>query len=99
VFRFKDRDEIWLFVTEQKAADQTPYKDELIGDTLHWQGQAAGRTDALVINHRQEGNDILVFYRKTKNEFADSGFRLEGAFNYVSHSGGIPTSFVLERRR
>jgi hypothetical protein len=99
VFPYKDRHEIWLFVTEQKAADQTPYKDELIGDTLHWQGQTAGRTDTLVINHRQEGNNVLVFYRKTKNEFADSGFRLEGAFDYVSHSGGAPTSFVLERRR
>jgi hypothetical protein len=99
VFPFRERHEIWLFVTEQKAADQTPYKDELIGDTLYWQGQTAGRTDALVINHRHEGNNILVFYRKTKNEFADSGFRLEGAFGYVSHSGRAPTSFVLERRR
>ena len=34
VFPFRERHEIWLFVTEQKAADPTPYKDELVGDTL-----------------------------------------------------------------
>ena len=88
VFPFKDRHEIWLFVTEQKSADQTPYKDELVGDTLHWQGQTAGHTDPLVINHRQQGNNILVFYRKTKNEFATSGFRLEGAFDYSATREG-----------
>jgi hypothetical protein len=99
VFPLRDRYEIWLFVTEQKAADRVPYQDELVDDMLHWQGQTYGRTDALIINHHQEGNDILVFYRKTKNEFPGAGFRLEGRFDYVSHSGRAPTSFVLKRRK
>jgi hypothetical protein len=98
VFHVKDRHEIWLFVTERKTADRTQYQDELVGDDLRWQGQTFGRTDALVISHRQEGNDILVFYRKAKNEFPGSGFRLEGSFDYMSHSGNAPTSFVLKRR-
>jgi hypothetical protein len=99
VFPVRDRHEIWLFVTEQKSSDRVPYLDELTGDKLQWQGQTQGRTDALIINHRSDGNDILVFYRKEKYEFPGAGFRLEGHFDYVSHSGSGPTSFVLQRRR
>lgn len=99
VFRVKDRHEIWLFVTERKTADRVPYQDKLVGDELRWQGQTSGRTDGLVINHRQNGDDLLVFYRKAKYEFPDAGFRLEGNFEYVSHTGKAPTSFVLMRRR
>ena len=99
VFPIRERYEIWLFVTEQKAADRVPYQDELVDDTLHWQGQTYGRTDALIINHQQEGNDILVFYREMRNEFPGAGFRLEGRFDYVTHSGQAPTSFVLKRRK
>jgi hypothetical protein len=99
VFRVSDRHEIWLFVTEQKPADRVQYKDEIIGDELHWQGQTSGRTDELIINHREDGNNILVFYRKMKDEFPGFGFRLEGRFDYVSHSGQMPSSFVLKRRK
>jgi hypothetical protein len=99
VFHVKDRHEIWLFVTEQKAADRVPYEDKLVGDELRWQGQTSGRTDALVIGHRQDGNDILAFYRRAKYEFPGAGFRLEGTFDYESHSGRAPTSFILKRRK
>ncbi len=99
VFRLKNRREIWLFVTERKAIDRVPYEDELVDDVLEWQGQTSGRTDALVINHEKNGEQLLVFYRKTKYEFPGAGFRLEGAFKYVSHSGSSPTSFVLRRIR
>jgi hypothetical protein len=98
VFPFKDRHEIWLFVTEEKPADRVQYQDQLIGDELRWQGQSLGRTDDLIINHKVYGNDILVFYRKTKNEFPGYGFRFEGHFDYSRHSGGMPASFVLQRR-
>jgi hypothetical protein len=99
VFPFSDRHEIWLFVTEQKQADRVQYKDDLVSDELRWQGQSRGRTDELIINHRRDGNDILVFYRRVKDEFPGCGFRLEGHFDYVSHSGQRPSSFVLKRRR
>jgi hypothetical protein len=99
VFLVGDRHEIWLFVTERKPADHVQYEDKLIGDELHWQGQSLGRTDGLITNHREAGNDILVFYRKAKNEFPGFGFRLQGPFDYVSHSGKMPANFILRSRR
>jgi len=99
VFPFKERQEIWLFITEQKTSDRVQYEDELLGDELYWQGQTFGRTDRLIIGHRDAGDNILVFYRKSKTEIAGAGFRFEGVFDYVSHSGGSPTSFILKRRR
>jgi Protein of unknown function DUF262/Protein of unknown function (DUF1524) len=99
VFRVSDRQEIWLFITEQKQSHVVQYKDELVGDILHWQGQALGRTDDLIVYHKRDGNCLLVFYRKAKAEFPGAGFRLEGRFDYVSHSGGQPANFVLKRAR
>lgn len=97
VFHFKRRREIWLFITENKQADREQYVDKLVGDTLYWQGQRLGRTDRLIIDHKQAGESLLVFYRRAKYEFEGAGFRCEGIFEYVSHSGKLPTSFVLQR--
>jgi hypothetical protein len=69
----------------------TPYADHLAGDTLSWQGQLAGRKDALIIAHEQQQRELLVFYRRTKTEYPGSGFRYEGCFRYRSHSGGRHT--------
>jgi hypothetical protein len=99
VFLVRNRHEIWLFVTERKPAGHVQYKDNLIGDELHWQGQSLGRTDSLIVNHRENGNDILVFYRKTKDEFPGFGFKLQGRFDYISHTGEMPASFILRRRQ
>jgi hypothetical protein len=98
VFDIKDRPEIWLFVTENKSADREQYVDKLTGDILYWQGQRLGRTDPLIINHRRNGDLLLVFYRRAKYQFEGAGFVFEGPFEYVSHSGGLPTSFILRRR-
>lgn len=97
VFRPKGTTSIWLFITEEKTADRTQYRDHLVGDVLYWQGQSSGRTDDLIVGHAESGLEILVFLRKRKYEFAGAGFRYLGMFNYVSHSGGNPTDFVLER--
>jgi hypothetical protein len=97
VFHFTNRREVWLFVTENKQADREQYVDKLVGDTLHWQGQKMGRTDALIIDHGQIGESLLIFYRRAKYEFDGAGFRCEGAFEYVSHSGSRPADFVLRR--
>lgn len=99
VFQPRGYDSILLFVTERKPGDMTQYADQLVGDTLHWQGQTAGRKDALIIAHQQQHCELLVFYRDTKAEYPGGGFRYEGRFRYRSHSGGQPTSFILERIR
>ena len=96
VFRPKGSASVWLFVTEKKPDDRTPYLDRLEGDTLHWQGQMAGRTDAWIIEHYAHGLEILVFYRESKNEYPGYGFQYLGAFAYISHSGNRPTNFVLQ---
>ena len=98
VFCVKDRNEIWLFVTENKPADREQYVDKLAGDVLYWQGQKLGRTDPLIIGHRQNGVLLLLFYRTAKYQFEGAGFVFEGPFEYMSHSGSHPTSFVLRRQ-
>ena len=97
VFHFRERREVWLFVTENKQADREQYVDKLVGDILYWQGQRMGRTDSLIIEHKQASENLLLFYRRAKYEFEAAGFRYEGIFNYVSHSGSHPTCFVLRR--
>lgn len=97
VFVVKGRGEIWLFVTEAKQADRVQFDDKLSGDELRWQGQLSGRTDCRIINHRAEGNRLLVFYRRWKSEHSGAGFRLEGEFEYISSKGEKPTNFLLKR--
>lgn len=102
VFQPNGTNSIWLFVTESKPSDCTPYVDRLSGDELHWEGQSAGRTDRSIIEHALNGVELLVFYRRTKTEHADYAFRYEGPFQYVSHTPGdpgskVPSRFVLRR--
>ena len=99
VFRPAGYQSIWLFVTEQKAADMPQLSDLLEGDTLRWDGQPSGRTDKLIIEHERDGYELLVFYRKHKTEHPKSGFRYEGRFHYKSHRDGQPAHFVLRRVR
>lgn len=97
VFRPAGFNSVLLFITESKTADRTQYVDMLEGDTLHWQGQSAGRTDSLIVEHRNRGLELLVFYRNRKYEYSGAGFRYEGPFEYVSHHGELPASFTLQR--
>ena len=95
VFKPHGTRSVWLFVTEEKQGDQTPYKDSLEGNTLHWQGQMSGRTDKFILTHQDEKNELLVFYRRNKAEHPGAGFRYLGRFFYQSHQASEPTSFVL----
>jgi hypothetical protein len=88
---------IWIFVTERKTRDRTPYEDRLDGDLLYWQGQTEGRKDALIIEHAKRKLELLVFYRRKKYEYPGAGFRYEGPFDYVDHKGRRPTNFELKR--
>ena len=53
----------------------------------------------MIIHHENDGNEIIVFYRKKKNEYPDYAFQYLGRFSYQSHSnkGTIEgkTRFVL----
>lgn len=48
IFRPKGHESIWLFVTQEKTADRTQYKDELSGDDLYIERQKSGRKDKLL---------------------------------------------------
>jgi hypothetical protein len=97
IFKPPDHDSVWLFVTEQKRDDMTAYVDRLEGDTLHWQGQMGGVKDPQIIEHADRNLELVVFYRPKRDHYDGYGFRFEGPFRYVSHSGAHPTSFVLRR--
>lgn len=97
VFPLKGYDSIFLFITEHKPNDRSQFVDRLDGDILYWQGQSKGRTDRLIINHKLDGIELLVFYRERVKQYEHAGFRYEGPFEYISHHGQHPTSFVLYR--
>jgi putative restriction endonuclease len=97
IFQPKGFDSVWLFVTEKKTPDRTQYEDRLDGDVLHWQGQTSGRKDRLIIGHKHSALELLLFYRRAKYEHPRAGFRFEGVFEYVSHTGANPASFILSR--
>lgn len=97
IFQPSGHESVWLFVTEKKTPDRTQYEDMLDGDVLDWDSQPSGRKDHLIIEHKERGVELLLFYRKKKYEFAGAGFRFEGAFNYGSHSGQGPAHFKLRR--
>jgi putative restriction endonuclease len=97
IFRPKGHSSVWLFVTERKTPDRTPYKDRLDDGKLHMDGQTQGRTDNLVIEHGERGLELLLFYREEKNQYPRAAFRFEGIFRYISHSGAKPAHFYLTR--
>ncbi len=96
IFSPKGYESIWLFVTEHKTSDRTAYEDSLIGDTLYFQGQTSGRTDIKLIEHEARGQEVMVFYRRKKYEHPGAGFRYEGIFRHIRHSGSNPTNFVFQ---
>lgn len=98
VFKPREHNSIWFFITEDKTPDRTQYSDFLDGDILICDGQTKGRTDAKIINHIQEGNELIVFYRKRKYEYPLAAFKYEGSFIYVSHTAGNPSHFILQRK-
>lgn len=97
IFRPRGWRSVWVFVTEHKQLDRRQYVDQLRGDDLFMDGQTSGRTDRLLIDHELEDLEILVFHRYSKSEHPRAGFRFEGKFRYLSHSGGEPSHFHLRR--
>jgi putative restriction endonuclease len=97
IFRPRNHDSIWLFVTREKTPDRVQYKDELRGDELVFDGQLQGAKDRLLIEHVASGLEVLLFYRARKYEHSNAGFRYEGRFEYVGHYGSGPTQFRFHR--
>jgi hypothetical protein len=95
VFRPKNHSSVWLFVTRKKAANQPKYADQLAGKTLHWQGQTSGKSDLMIVEHKNRDLELLLFYREEPKQYSDSGFRYFGPVEYVSHNPGHPSSFKL----
>ena len=95
VFKPKKFSSVWLFVTRKKATNQPKYIDYLTGDTLHWQGQASGKSDLMIIEHNSRDLELLLFYRDEPKQYSDSGFRYLGQLEYVTHKPGPPTNFTL----
>lgn len=95
VFKPKNHSSVWLFVTSKKAANQPKYVDLLTGKTLHWQGQASGKSDLMIVEHKARDLELLLFYREEPKQYADSGFRYLGPVEYVSHNPGHPSTFTL----
>lgn len=61
---------------------------------------AEARHRSLIIGHGDRGLELLVFYRRRKDEFPDYAFRYLGPFEYssrVTPPGEGPTRFVLGR--
>ena len=95
VFKPKNYSSVWLFVTRKKAPNQPKYVDYLAGRTLHWQGQTSGKSDQMLIEHKNRDLELLLFYREEPKQYSDSGFRYLGPVEYASHNPGHPSSFTL----
>lgn len=97
IFKPKQHDSVWLFITEEKTADRTQYRDILKGDVLQMDGQTQGRTDPFLIDHAARGLELVLFYRQSKKEHPGAGFAYQGVFNYEGHVGSAPARFTLRR--
>ena len=64
---------------------------------MRWEGQTQGRTDAMIVNHEADGDELLLFYRTRVGEFPHGGFRYEGRYTYSSHVAGKPSKFEAFR--
>lgn len=97
IFKPKGWNSIFIFATQKPAKDRTQFSNRLNEYTLHWQSQTKGRKDRQIVEHLQEGVELLVFYREETKQFAGGAFVYEGLFEYVSHSGKEPADFILRR--
>ncbi|WP_460006995.1 hypothetical protein [Methanogenium cariaci] len=95
IFKPKGHSSVWLFVTKNKTLDHTDYYDDLDGSKLTFEGQTAGRTDQMILDHEIDGNEIILFYREKRDEHPKYAFKYCGRFQYESHSRDKPKRFVL----
>lgn len=81
IFKPSGHDSVWIFLTGEKQADRTPYKDRIEGEYVYFDGQLSGKTDGLIIDSRATGYELLLFYRPSKYAYgkeAGAAFRYYG---------------------
>ena len=95
---------ITLNKVEKHFSPSTMYEDYAISDELfNWQSQSRTSIDSPTgkrcVNHRDSGNNILLFVRENKSEDGvTSPYTYLGAADIVSHSGSKPISIVWKLR-
>lgn len=90
VFKPSDARSVWLFVTAENAMGASRVGGFFDGQVLLFEKPARGKGGSLILNHGRDGNEIIVFYRKKKREFANYGFRYLGRFG-LSHPSDAQT--------
>src|SRR5699024_4266782 len=95
---------ITLNKVEKHFSPSTMYEDYAINDELfNWQSQSRTSIDSPTgkryVNHRESGNNILLFVRENKSEDGvTSPYIYLGPADIVSHSGSKPISIVWKLR-
>ncbi len=95
---------ITLNKVEKHFSPSTMYEDYAINDELfNWQSQSRTSIDSPTgkryVNHREYGNNILLFVRENKSEDGvTSPYTYLGPADIVSHSGSKPISIVWKLR-
>lgn len=90
----RDDDVIILFVTREKQASFTQYRDFLNGDRLHWEGEKAHGSDDRIARAHEKGEDIHLFYRDVHH----TPFRYHGRvlLTRFRRRNNEPSSFVFQ---
>lgn len=88
---------IILFVTENKKADATQYRDRLVDDTLEWEGPNDHFAESRIISASTSNDEIHVFHRS----YSDEKFTYCGRFTVsdVQRHPDRPSRFTLQRRQ
>ena len=95
---------ITLNKVEKHFSPSTMYEDYAINDELfNWQSQSRTSIDSPTgkryVNHRESGNNVLLFVRENKSEDGvTSPYIYLGPADIVSYSGSKPISIVWKLR-
>lgn len=92
IFAPAGHDSIWLLLTEENPEFKNTYEQGI----LEFSGQPLGRTNKRIIYHKQNGLEVLLFFRQSNKQYANSGFLYCGLVEYISHEGEKPARFLLE---
>ena len=109
VYQCKDKHSDLLFITLNKSekdySPSTMYHDYSLNETLfHWESQSTtsdtSATARRYFHNRELGQNILLFVREAKKDFAGSmPYVFLGNADYVRHTGSRPVSIIWKLRQ